>query len=87
MERETGAAGVAIGRGALGNPWIFRDILALKRQETVEPVTLHEKLAMAIRHAELLMEYRSERNAMLEMRKHMAWYLKEKETLKSTARR
>lgn len=82
MERETGAAGVAIGRGALGNPWIFRDILALKRQETVEPVTLHEKLAMAIRHAELLMEYRSERNAMLEMRKHLAWYLKRERNAK-----
>jgi len=45
-------------------------------------VTLHEKLAMAIRHAELLMEYRSERNAMLEMRKHMAWYLKRERNAK-----
>ena len=76
MEKETGASGVAIGRGALGNPWIFRDILAIKGGEEILPVTLKEKLKTAFLHAKLLLDYLDERTAMLEMRKHMAWYLK-----------
>lgn len=76
LKKETGCQGVAIGRGALGNPWIFRDILALKEGANFEPVSLEDKLETALRHASLLLEYLDERIAMLEMRKHMAWYLK-----------
>lgn len=76
MKKETGCQLVALARGTLGNPWIFRDLLALERGYKAESVSLQEKLDMAYLQAKLLLSYHSPRLAMLEMRKHLAWYLK-----------
>lgn len=78
MKKETGCRFVALARGALGNPWIFRDLLALEKGLPKEPVSLQERLDMAYLHAKLLLSdpYRLPRSAMLEMRKHLAWYIK-----------
>lgn len=77
MVRRTGAAGVVVGRGCLGRPWLFRDLAAAfaGRSETALP-RLGEVAAMMRRHAELLVEYLGEERGCVEFRKHVAWYLK-----------
>jgi len=80
MMAETGCAGVSIGRGALGRPWIFRDLaramVSGSAGQTVLP-TSGEVSAMVRRHAELLVElFGDERHGLSDLRKHMAWYFK-----------
>jgi tRNA-dihydrouridine synthase len=76
MER-TGAAGVVIGRGCLGRPWLFRDLAAACAGLAPPPLpSLGEVMAMMRRHAELLAELMGEDRGLRDMRKHMAWYLK-----------
>jgi nifR3 family TIM-barrel protein len=85
MVAETGAAGVVVGRGCLGRPWLFRD-LAAAFSSSVEPVetrtpaptlpSLGEVSAMMRRHAELLSEHMGEERGCKEFRKHISWYLK-----------
>ncbi|AQS57924.1 tRNA dihydrouridine synthase DusB [Desulforamulus ferrireducens] len=73
----TGCDGVMVGRGALGNPWIFRQILHyLAYGEELPPPTTQERIATAIRHLELMVESKGEQVAVFEMRKHAAWYTK-----------
>ena len=75
MLKETGCAGVAVGRGAKGNPWIFREInAALAGDEIPAPPTLAERKAMIKRHAKLMVEYKPEFMVVREMRKHVSWY-------------
>ena len=74
--RETGCDGVAVGRGALGNPWIFSEIRAALNGETVTPPTCAEVVETALRHARMMAERDGEHYAMIEMRKHFAWYLR-----------
>ena len=77
MMQETGCDLVMVARGALGNPWIFRDAIALwKGEEKPLPPTTEEKVAMMLRHLEELAQLKSERVAVNEMRKHAGWYLK-----------
>jgi tRNA-dihydrouridine synthase B len=77
MLAETGCDFVMIARGALGNPWIFREARALYRGEPAPaPPDIDERIAMILRHLELLVAEKGERVAVLEMRKHAAWYLK-----------
>ena len=74
---ETGAAGVMIGRGAFGNPWIFRETRALlERGEELPPATPRERITTCLRQLRLLAERRLEVHAVHEMRKHVAWYVK-----------
>lgn len=76
MAEQTGCAGVVIGRGCLGRPWLFRDIeAALNGDPIPTPPTLGEVCAMMVRHTELLIDYLGERMGCLEMRKHTGWYL------------
>lgn len=77
MMDETGCDLVMIARGALGNPWIFRDAIALWQGEEkpAEP-TIVEKVEIMLRHLEELAELKGERVAVNEMRKHVGWYLK-----------
>jgi tRNA-dihydrouridine synthase B len=77
MLEETGCDGVMIGRGALGNPWIFRrTVHYLRTGELLPAPSSVERLALAQRHLELLIQFKSEKIAIQEMRKHAAWYIK-----------
>jgi tRNA-dihydrouridine synthase B len=77
MLEQTGCDFVMIGRGALGNPWIFRDaIAAWKGEETPAPPTKEEKKEMMLRHLEDLVDLKGDYVAVREMRKHIGWYLK-----------
>jgi nifR3 family TIM-barrel protein len=77
MVEQTGAAGVVVGRGCLGRPWIFRDLAAAfsGAQVATLPV-LGEVTAMMRRHAELLCQHMGEERGCKEFRKHVTWYLK-----------
>ncbi len=77
MMDETGCAGVVIGRGCLGRPWLFGDLAAAFRGEELRlRPTLGEVGGMIIRHAELLVALSDERHGLTDLRKHMAWYFK-----------
>jgi nifR3 family TIM-barrel protein len=77
MVEETGAAGVVVGRGCLGRPWLFRDLAAAFSGEEVRTLpTLGEVRSMMRRHAELLTEHMGEERGCTEFRKHVSWYLK-----------
>lgn len=71
----TGVDGVMIGRGALGNPWIFREIRSLLSGCEPEGITLKERYDMIRRHYDRMLACRPERIAVREMRKHIGWYL------------
>lgn len=73
---ETGCDAVSIGRGCLGNPWIFRRVLSLIDGKEDNPPTYEEIINMAIRHLEMACLSKGERVGVREMRKHLAWYLK-----------
>lgn len=72
---ETGCDGVAIGRGALGNPFVFAQIAAALRGETLPPPSDRQIIDTAIRHGRMMMDWKGERSAVLEMRKHLCWYI------------
>jgi len=74
MLKQTGCDGVMIARGALGNPWIFGQVLALKNGAEALPVTPAERFTVALRHLELFIVDCGERLAVREMRKHLCWY-------------
>ncbi len=75
MRRETGCDGIMIGRGAKGNPWIFRDVqAALRGQDIPTRPDVEEVVRMLLRHAELSVKYKGEFTGIREMRKHTAWY-------------
>ena len=77
MIEETGCDFVMVGRGALGNPWIFREMIAAwKGEELPPPPTTEEKKQMMLRHFRDMMELKGEYAAVREMRKHVGWYLK-----------
>ncbi|MBJ6727826.1 tRNA dihydrouridine synthase DusB [Geomesophilobacter sediminis] len=76
MLEETGCDAVMIARGAMGNPWIFREALALLAGETPAPPCREERLAVSLRHMDLLAAEVGERVALREMRKHLCWYTK-----------
>lgn len=68
---------VMVGRGALGRPWVFREINAYLKDGTILPEpTVTEKMAVMLRHIRLLCAYKGDYIGMLEARKHAAWYMK-----------
>lgn len=77
MFNKTGVDGIMVGRAALGNPWIFREIIHfLETGEKLTKPTNLEKYDIIKKHIMLEIEEKGERTAVLEMRKHIAWYLK-----------
>ena len=79
MFKETGCAGVAIGRGCQGRPWLFADIRnACEGSDNRVNPTLEEVGSVILRHLKLLVEFYDgdERMAVHDLRKHVAWYLK-----------
>jgi nifR3 family TIM-barrel protein len=76
MQRETGCAGVVIGRGCLGNPWLFRDLAASFRGEPEgAPPTLGAVCDTIVEHGDLLADHLGAERAALSIRKHVGWYL------------
>jgi tRNA-dihydrouridine synthase len=75
MKAATGCDGVMIGRGAMGNPWIFRSLAALSRGEP-DPgsPTLAERWRIWRRHADLCLTYAVDKMRVHELRKTLAWY-------------
>lgn len=77
MLDHTGADGVMIGRGALGNPWMLYRTVAYLTEGALPPEPLPgEKIRIAILHMDRLVALKGEHVAVKEMRKHLAWYLK-----------
>jgi len=77
MLSDTGCDAVMIGRGAQGNPWVFKRVLAyLRTGESVLEVSADEKISTVIRHMNMLIDLKGEHTGVLEMRKHIAWYIK-----------
>ena len=76
MFKETNVDGIMIGRGAFGNPWIFREIIHyLKTGEKLPKPTNEEKLKVIKKHIQLAIKEKGE-IAVKELRKHIAWYTK-----------
>ena len=75
MVRETDCDGVAVGRGCLGRPWLFRDLAdAFAGREPQTPPTFGEVANLMIEHARILVDLFGEGQAMLSFRKHCGWY-------------
>lgn len=72
---ESGVDGLLIGRGALGNPWLFRQVKQRLSGEEVTAPTVQERVETALRHYDMLLQWKPERVAVNEMRKHVGWYV------------
>ena len=73
--RVTGADGVMIGRGAEGNPWLFRAVRAALSGEPYQKETLVERIELAMQQAEWMVDFKGERLGVIEMRKHINHYI------------
>ncbi len=77
MLEYTGCDAIMIGRAALGNPWILKECVDyLDSGKTPPKITLEEKIEMIKKHTNYLLESKPEKVVVLEMRSHVAWYLK-----------
>ena len=75
MQQQTGCDGFMIGRGAQGNPWIFRQVLHYFETGEHLPKPAFEEVAeMMLRHARMMLEFKGEYTGIREIRKHGAWY-------------
>lgn len=74
--RQSGCDGVMIGRGAMGNPWLFAQVRASLAGEPPHKPSTEERIDMVLRHARMLAAWKGETVAIREMRKHGAWYTK-----------
>ncbi len=76
MEKETGVDGFLVGRGARGNPFIFREMLEFEETGKIDYVpTMEEICDVILRHAKMLIEEKGEYIGIRQMRKHSNWYL------------
>ena len=74
---QTGCDAIMMGRGAMGNPWLFRQINAYLTDTRVLPEPgIHERMAVMLRHIDRTIQYKGERTAMMEARHHAAYYTK-----------
>ncbi len=76
MMKETGCDGIMIGRGSLGNPWIFENTVNLLEGREIRNISVNETIDVALSHLELLIESKGERAGIAESRKHLGWYMK-----------
>lgn len=75
--RETGADAIMVGRASLGNPWLIREIAAAMRGEAAPaPPSVQERIDFALLHLDAMIERYGERSGLLQMRKHLGWYVK-----------
>lgn len=73
--KTTGCDGLAVGRGSLGNPWVFKEIKAALEGKKYAPPSYETVVDTAMAHAREMEAWKGERSAILEMRKHFAWYV------------
>lgn len=71
-----GVDGILIGRGAIGNPWIFEQTQRLLRGEEERPISVAERVRVCRQHLLAAIEFKGEHTAMFEMRKHYGGYFK-----------
>lgn len=76
MMNEAGCDGIMIGRGALGNPWIFENTIRIFEGREVRNVSVNEVVDVALWHLKLMIENKGERAGIAESRKHLGWYMK-----------
>ena len=75
--RETGVDAIMIGRAALGNPWLIREIASAMRGDAIAPPpTVEERVDFARAHFDSMIERYGEKSGVLQMRKHLGWYLR-----------
>lgn len=77
MLEQTGCNGVMIGRAVMGNPWLIRQVAAALSGEPIPPPpTVKERFALMKEHFQAQIEFSGEKRGVLEMRKHLSWYMK-----------
>ena len=77
MFEKTGCDGVMIGRSALGNPWFFKEVIALYKGEPMPiPPTINDRAAKCLRHLDQMVKFHGERIGINLMRKHFGWYIR-----------
>ena len=75
--RESGVDAIMVGRAALGNPWLIREIASAMRGETCVPHPApSERGDFALEHFNAMVDRYGEKSGVLQMRKHLGWYLK-----------
>jgi len=75
-QAESGTDGVMIGRGAMGNPWIFRQVKEIAAGKAPGPVSKDEKKETVLRHYRMMLQNKPDHIAVREMRKHIGWYIR-----------
>ena len=76
MYEATGCDFVSVGRAAEGNPFVFAEINAFLSGESYTPPTLEQRFSVMMRQIGLMMKYKDPHIALLESRKHTAWYMR-----------
>ena len=77
MFEYTGCDAIMIGRGVLGNPWLIKEfVYYFEKGIVLDKPTYEEKIKMCLKHLNYLLEIKNEKITVLEMRSHIAWYLK-----------
>lgn len=76
MLKHTNCDGIAIGRGAMGNPWLFKRILNLMEGKEDFVPTIDERIELAMRQLDMVCQHKGDVVGVKEMRKHLSWYLK-----------
>ncbi|MBS4012401.1 MAG: tRNA dihydrouridine synthase DusB [Bacteroidetes bacterium] len=72
-----GVDGIMVGRASIGNPWVFKEILSfIKNGEIITQPDLNERVGVCLRHLEMSVDWKGERVAINEMRKHYSNYFK-----------
>ena len=75
MRRMTGCDGLMIARGAMGNPWLFAEIIAAMQGQRFEPPSLRQRVQTALSQMEQMIAEKGERVGFAEAKKQMAWYI------------
>lgn len=75
MMSETGCDGIMIARGAMGNPWIFDELVAFFENKPYNPPTTEKVINEAVRHLDMMCEFKEEQFAIPEARKIMSYYI------------
>lgn len=67
---------IMIGRAALGNPWLIKNIISYLNNNEIVDVSIEEKIDMCLKHLSYLKKFKNEKLACLEIRNHISWYFK-----------